>query len=508
MISIAIEKLVWAALATTVISVALIAVVARRRRTGTPPHCLTHPAVWLGAGAVALGVGAVLAGGSGVAHADAAAPDGTGANSGSNAGPARGAPTAAGIGRPHRPGFTTPPARSALSRVATNNIDPQRFSPTTPTAHTVATPPRRVTPDTVVRWLNNELRYTLFNRRPTMTPAQQPSDPSSGVVHGDLHTKGSGPTAVTYSVTQPTNAQVHVNSDGTYTVTPGQDLARYGGQTSFTVTADNGTAYRLRGHLHVLQSMIHALAQRLGLSGPDTATTVVTVTVDATNKPPMITGYTEDPPTDSGVVAGQLQATDANNDTITYSGPTATVHGGAVAVGTDGSFRYTPAAAMRHAAAADNAAADVTTDSFTVTADDGYGGLASRTISVAVSATNGAPTGGQLGSLQVDDVIGLVTGSVVGITDPDADTLTFSAGPSSTGGGSVEVGGGSVDAGTFTYLPSFEQRQLAAALGAPYTTTHDSFTLTVNDGHGGTLRVTVIVPVSPDDQSPTGVAAG
>lgn len=501
MISIFIEKLPWVALAAMVIWVPLITVVVRRRPGR--PQCLIHPAVWLGAGAVALGVGAVLAGGAGVAHADAAAPDKAGANGG-RTGPARGAPMAAAIGWPHRPGDATPPARSPLSRKDATAIGPQAFSPPTTAAHTVATPPRRITLNTVVRWVNHELRYTLFNRRPTMTPAQLPSDPDTGVVVGDLHTKGSGATAVTYSVTQPTNAQVLVNSDGTYTVTPGQDLAHYGGQTSFTVTADNGTAYRLRGHLGVLQSMIHALAQRLGLSGPDTATTVVTVTVAATNKPPLITGYTDEPPTDTGVVTGQVQATDANNDTIGYRGPTATVRGGAVVVSADGSFRYTPTAAMRHAAAADNAAAEVTTDSFTVTADDGYGGQASRTISVTVSPSNSAPIGGQLGSLQVDDVVGLVTGSVVGITDPDADPLTFSAGPSSTGGGSVEVG----DGGTFTYLPTLEQRQLAAALGAPYTTTHDSFTLTVTDGHGGAQHVTVIVPVPPDNESPTGVAAG
>jgi VCBS repeat-containing protein len=74
------------------------------------------------------------------------------------------------------------------------------------------------------------------------------------------------------------------------------------------------------------------------------------------------------------------------------------------------------------------------------------------------------------------------------------------------------VGGGFVDVyndGSFTYNPTADQRHLAAALGAPFTSTHDSFTISVSDGHGGSTAITIVVPVVPEsDEPPTGVAAG
>ncbi len=104
-----------------------------------------------------------------------------------------------------------------------------------------------------------------------------------------------------------------------------------------------------------------------------------------------------------------------------------------------------------------------TTDSFTVTVSDGYGGSATRTITVPVSAANGNPSGGTITDLAVDDVIGVVSGSVVGVTDPDSDPLSYSSNPTTVGGGAVDVYGD----GSFTYNPTAEQRHLAAALAPP-----------------------------------------
>lgn len=182
--------------------------------------------------------------------------------------------------------------------------------------------------------------------------------------------------------------------------------------------------------------------------------------------------------------------------------------GGLITIEPDGSFTYAPTAEIRHAAAADNAPdAAKKTDSFTVTVNDGYGGSTARTISVPVSPANANPVGGAVTDLAVDEIIGFVGGTVTGgVTDPDLDTLSYSSSPTSVGGGFVDVFGD----GSFTYNPTADQRHLAAALGgAPFSVTHDSFTISVSDGHGGSTAITVVVPVPPEaDEPPTGVAAG
>jgi VCBS repeat-containing protein len=354
----------------------------------------------------------------------------------------------------------------------------------------------------VLRWIRREVSYTLFNKPPTVAPVQTSQDPLTGVVSGDLHGSGSG---LTYTVSQPENALVHVNPDGTFTVTPDANTSHLGGTVNFTVTADNGSTYRLPGLLGHLQSVIHSFARRFGISGADTVTTDVTVDVVATNKPPTIAGYTGGTTAADGSVHGQIQAADPNNDSLNFGGASASALGGVVSVSADGAFTYTPTAGIRHSAAALNAPASVTTDTFTVSASDGYGGIATATITVPVSPINGNPTGGAITGLQVDDVIGVVTGSVTGVADPDLDTLTYSSSSTTVGGGYVDV----YNDGSFTYNPTAQQRHLAAAMGAPFSVTHDSFTISVSDGHGGSTAITIVVPVPPEvDEPPTGVAAG
>ncbi|MEZ5737843.1 MAG: tandem-95 repeat protein [Novosphingobium sp.] len=77
----------------------------------------------------------------------------------------------------------------------------------------------------------------------------------------------------------------------------------------------------------------------------------------------------------------------------------------------------------------------------------------------------------------------------VSATDPDGDTLTYSAGPA--GHGSVTGGSG----GVFTYTPDmgFEGS--------------DSFVVTVNDGNGGSATQTVNVTVTPENTVPTVAAS-
>ncbi|WP_286199279.1 Ig-like domain-containing protein [Mycolicibacterium sp. ELW1] len=460
-----------------------IAAVRSAAHRGPTVRRIGGPVVWLGAGAIAVGIGAALAQGSAVANAD------TGHGGRSDA---RGS---AGPAAPARRGDAV---KVTAPKAIRSSVGANRATPAGPVR-------KALRPRDVLGWLRRELRYTLFNKPPVIAAVQHSEDPVTGVVTGDLHDANGSRGEVTYTITQPGNAVVHVNPDGTFTVTPDATTAHRGGSVSFTATADNGSTYRLPGVLGHIQSVIHYYAQRLGISGPDAASATVTVTVASINKAPTIGGYSDTTSAVDGTVAGQIEATDPNQDNLHFSGPATSAAGGAVTVNSDGSFTYTPTFQIRHAAAADNAPEAAATDSFAVTVDDGYGGSATETITVPVSAANAKPTGGTIADLAVDNVIGVVTGSVIGVTDPDSDPLSYSSNPATTGGGFVDVYGD----GSFTYNPTAEQRHLAAALGAPFTVTHDSFVISVADGHGGSTAITVVVPVAPEvDEPPTGVAAG
>lgn len=88
-----------------------------------------------------------------------------------------------------------------------------------------------------------------------------------------------------------------------------------------------------------------------------------------------------DSPTGNGVVLGRLVISDSECDQISYS-VTSAPSGGMVEMHADGSFTYTPTNAARQAAAAPGG---VTTDSFTISVDDGYGGSTSVPVSVPIA---------------------------------------------------------------------------------------------------------------------------
>jgi VCBS repeat-containing protein len=86
---------------------------------------------------------------------------------------------------------------------------------------------------------------------------------------------------------------------------------------------------------------------------------------------------------------------------------------------------------------------------------------------------------------------GVVKGRVKG-TDKDKDRLTYITSGSTAKGGTVILDAAT---GRFSYTPTPAARQ-AAASGDPAAKT-DTFTVTVDDGHGGHIPVTVTVKISP-----------
>ncbi|MDO9444496.1 MAG: Ig-like domain-containing protein, partial [Dehalococcoidia bacterium] len=208
-----------------------------------------------------------------------------------------------------------------------------------------------------------------------------------------------------------------------------------------------------------------------GFSGTDTFTVTVvdihggtltlTVTVEVTNQAPVgddiEASTTAGAPVTIDVLGG---VTDPEGDDVSIGAVTQGTNGAVTISGSD--VIYTPAPGFSG------------TDTFTVTVVDELGAELVLTVTVEV---NGNPVGGDV---SVTTSTGTpVSVDVLGdISDPDGDTVSID---STTQGanGTVTVSGGEV---TYTPAPGF--------VGT------DSFAVTVTDGNGGTLTITITVEVN------------
>lgn len=344
------------------------------------------------------------------------------------------------------------------------------------------------------------LDRTFFNRTPAagyLQTGQTTDEEDVTTVTGTFTNLDPDGDRLTYTLKQgPTRGTVQVDSSGGYAYTPGDALADTGGTDTFVVTVSD----RTYPHVHGLFGLF---------GGGHTTTLRVTVNVtqvNAGNAPPTVdpenptsTDQTlpGDPP---GSVRGHVNVVDPDGNPLAFTGTSPTTHGGVV-VYPDGSYVYTPTPEARHAASATGAPASVTTDTFTVIASDGRGGTTPVTVRVTVSPFNTAAT---TGASTPDGVVrpdGTVTGRVV-VIDPQGDAVSY-VGPTSTPkGGTVVVG---VD-GAYSYRPSPDARDRAAAPGATPDDKQDSFVVTASDGHGGTTAVTVTVAIAPPDDGLIGDA--
>ncbi|HEY7050805.1 MAG TPA: DUF5711 family protein, partial [Mycobacterium sp.] len=338
------------------------------------------------------------------------------------------------------------------------------------------------TESTAAPLVSTSLALADANRAPTTRSSAGRPNRSTGVVSGSVTARD--PDRDTVSFTAPTTtakggtlALKPSRTSARFTYTP-SDTARHAaaadGATatdktdSFTVTVDDG-----HGH---------------------TVPVIVTVDIGAANARPAHPAATVTHTNlNSGLITGTITADDTDHDTFTYSAP-ATTRKGTIHVNTDGTFTYTPTHAARQAASAPRASRSAQSDSFRATIDDGHGGTTTVTVKIAITPlghVNVGPGNAVATVGQADATTGVITGAV-SVTDPEQDTISYS-GSTTTTKGDIVV---NTD-GTFTYTPKPDALHAAIANDATTAAQIDSFTVTADDGYGGTLDIPVQVSLVP-----------
>ena len=346
------------------------------------------------------------------------------------------------------------------------------------------------------------VQYTLFHKSATASPAQAPGRSPAGAVTGNLNAVTANGAAMTYSLAQaPASGSVVLGEDGSYSYTPNASLAAAGGSDTFRVTIDNGSAYRLTGIGGAVQGVLSAVAQLIGLRQPDTITVVVPVSiVGAANSAPVAGVPTAAINPATGVVSGNINAFDADNDILTYGAGEGASAKGSVTVTASGDYVYVPTDAAHHAAARDGAPGADRTDTFVVDVTDSYGAVSSIAFSIPVSPANSVPVASISSVSDPDPSTGAVSGSVT-VSDADGDDVYYSV-PTSTAKGAVTY----TPEGDFVYTPTADARNAAASPNASAADKTDTFTITFTDDYGGSTAVPVIVPISPLKAAPVVIA--
>ena len=194
-------------------------------------------------------------------------------------------------------------------------------------------------------------------------------DPSTGVVTGRVSASDADGDPLTYSGSATTSkGSVVVVADGSFTYTP-------------TAAARHGAARLAASVAEKTDTFIVTVADDSGGSTPVS----VTVTLSPTNIAPVAGGAgVGSPDVTSGLVSGTISASDADGDPLSYS---AAPPKGTISFAANGSFTYYPTASARYDAANGGA----TTDAFTVTIADGYGGTASVGVTVGIAPALNPP---------------------------------------------------------------------------------------------------------------------
>ena len=212
-------------------------------------------------------------------------------------------------------------------------------------------------------------RRQFFNSRPTLAPTPTSTDPTTGLVTGNLGGFDPDGDEITFDVLQnPARGTLTVDaSNGAYTYTPAEGFT--GTDTFVVAVTDSGP-----------DGLFGFLAPARG----HTRVTAITITVPQLDLEPSFTVDTIDAGT--GAVIGRLTGTGIGRPGVTATVTVAPIRG-AVTVASDGTFIYTPAPIARAGAAYDGTPQS---DSFTVTVADGVDAPVVVSVSVPIDATDNA----------------------------------------------------------------------------------------------------------------------
>ena len=229
---------------------------------------------------------------------------------------------------------------------------------------------------------------------------------------------------------------------------------------------------------------------RSGRNG--TVTQTITIAIDPANRVPTVTTSIGAPSASTGAVKVTVKTADGDNDRRTYA--TTQPSKGTVQITGTGAFTYTPTAAALAAARAPGAGYDTKRDTFTVTVDDGHGGVVPVTVNVKIGAANPKPTAATANVTATQPRSGVVSGSV-GAVDTDGDVLSYTAGKTTKGTVTLNADG------SFTYTPTAAARLAASKPRASSATKSETITFTVSDGFGGVVTKSLKVTIAANPLS-------
>jgi len=272
-----------------------------------------------------------------------------------------------------------------------------------------------------------------------------------------------------------------------------------GDELSFVTTDGNGNiSYDLANfdYLAVGESAVYQITFDV-VSGADTVTQTVTLTVAGENDAPVVSAVMATASEDGPSVVIMPSFTDVDvSDTHSFTVDTnATL--GTVVVNANGSFTYDPNGAFEALAGGDTA-----TDTFTYTVNDGNGGIVSNTVTVTITGDNDAPILTADVNAATDDSVA-ATGNVL-TNDSDIDVGdSLSVVISLTGATSEEIVGtyGTLtinDDGTYSYVVTDE------TIDTGFSDV-DVFTINVTDGDA-TVATTLTLNITGTNDAPDVVA--
>jgi hypothetical protein len=288
------------------------------------------------------------------------------------------------------------------------------------------------------------------DQRPVAVPDKHTLDEDTSAVIAVLDNDsglGDGPIAVTVEE-GPAHGTAAAAADGRITYIPARDY-----------TGSDSVVYRV-----------------VDADGDETTGTV-SLTVTGRNDAPLVADLSLT--TDAGLaVTGQIIATDADGDPLTFTLSTPAGHG-TVTVDGSGAFLYTPDLGF------------IGSDGFVIHVDDGHGGTAASAISVSL-----------LSVLPIDDQPVAVADAASGTEDlPVVVDVAANDTGLSDGGVVVSVNAATLDPateGTATVDGGAVTLNPAANVNGAVT-----FDYTISDADGDTATATVTVTLEPVNDAPT-----